>query len=629
LTRRSLDDILGALDGERIARGMAPDPVIFVETWQTCDRGQVPMAYSADEALPLGTTVNGRYRTVAIVGRGGVGTVYKTTDELYGTTYALKELADPSPSARKQFDNEAQWLQALNHPNIPKVREFFEWEERVYLVMDFVDGENLEQLLARIGGKPLPEAQVLSWALPICDALHYLHSQQPPILHRDVKPANIIVTPNGHPVLVDLGIAKEHLPGAGMTATFVKKAGTEGYAPPEQYTAAGKTGPWSDVYGMGATLYELLTGTVPPTAVERVALDSPMRRPRNLNGAISHYIDEAVTRALALRPSDRYQSMIDLARALRGVSSSAPSLPRAGVAPGYPPNAPTRPGRPVTPGAGLPNLSGISGGLGGLGPSGPSRFSPASSAVSGVPGASMPPGALGALPALDPPLANPAPLPSLDASLGSSPGMNGARRGRGAVLPPAGAARPATIPGQRRGAKRMHPAASVAVAAPPTTPAPAAGADAATEAIERSARRWMTWLGVLLTLIILLAIGGTVAVFGFGLFMSPDRSSPQATIHGYFTALSAQDYNRAWQYAADSHNNPSNQATFIASLKSDDERLGRVMSVGQVNIQQDPSGGVRATVTVQRGSPGTPVTYSLSLSLYDNNTWLIDALTVS
>ncbi len=285
------------------------------------------MMTDTDEALPLGTDVHGRYRTLAIVGRGGVGTVYRVRDIQTGQTFALKELANPSSSARKQFENEAQWLQALNHPNIPKVREYFEWGSRVYLVMAFVEGDNLEQKISRQGGRPLPLAQVLAWTLPICNALFYLHSQRPPILHRDVKPANIIVTPEGHPVLVDLGIAKEHLPGAGQTATFVKKAGTEGYAPPEQYTSSGKTGPWSDVYGMGATLYELLTGTLPPTAVERVALDSPLLRPRTINPALSVEIDEVVTHALALRPADRFQSMLALARALSAAAGiSNPGL---------------------------------------------------------------------------------------------------------------------------------------------------------------------------------------------------------------------------------------------------------------------------------------------------------------
>ena len=200
-------------------------------------------------SLPIGTIVHERYRVEGIVGKGGLGTVYSVLDILFGkqNIYALKEMADQSRSARRQFEHEAQWLQAVDHNHIPKVREYFDWRSRLYLVMDFVDGENLEQKLYRQGGRPLPEEQVIAWILPICDALSYLHTRTPSILHRDVKPANIIVTPAGHPVLVDLGIAKEHLPGANRTATFVRKAGTEGYAPPEQYTVAGKAahGPMS------------------------------------------------------------------------------------------------------------------------------------------------------------------------------------------------------------------------------------------------------------------------------------------------------------------------------------------------------------------------------------------------
>ncbi len=165
-------------------------------------------------SLPIGTIVHERYRVEGIVGKGGLGTVYSVLDILFGkqNIYALKEMADQSRSARRQFEHEAQWLQAVDHNHIPKVREYFDWRSRLYLVMDFVDGENLEQKLYRQGGRPLPEEQVIAWILPICDALSYLHTRTPSILHRDVKPANIIVTPAGHPVLVDLGIAKEHLP---------------------------------------------------------------------------------------------------------------------------------------------------------------------------------------------------------------------------------------------------------------------------------------------------------------------------------------------------------------------------------------------------------------------------------
>ncbi len=196
--------------------------------------------------LPIGTVVQGRYEIVAPVGQGGLGTVYRVVDVLFGRSnvYALKEQWEQSQSARKQFEREGAWLKALSHPNIPKVLEYFEWHNRLYLIMNFVEGENLERKLLTGGQLPLPESHVLGWVLPVCDALHYLHTRTPPIIHRDVKPSNIIVTPAGHSVLVDLGIAKEHAPGANATATFVRKAGTEGYAPPEQYAAAGQSGPW-------------------------------------------------------------------------------------------------------------------------------------------------------------------------------------------------------------------------------------------------------------------------------------------------------------------------------------------------------------------------------------------------
>ncbi|HLJ82190.1 MAG TPA: protein kinase, partial [Ktedonobacterales bacterium] len=288
------------------------------------------MAEGGTNPLPVGTIVHQRYRIIAVVGRGGLGTVYQVVDVLFGKSnvYALKELIDQSSGARRQFENESQWLQSLDHNSIPKVREHFDWQNRLYLVMDFVDGENLDRKLARNGGRPLPEQEVIRWILPICDALYYLHTRVPPILHRDVKPANIIVTPAGHPVLVDLGIAKEHLPGAGQTATFVRKAGTEGYAPPEQYAAAGQTGPWSDVYGVGATLYQLLTGRVPPTAVERVALDARLPNPRSFNPAISPGVDAAIMRALTLRPTERFQSLPDFARALTAGASPPLASPR-------------------------------------------------------------------------------------------------------------------------------------------------------------------------------------------------------------------------------------------------------------------------------------------------------------
>lgn len=279
--------------------------------------------------LPSGTLVQDRYLIVRPVGQGGLSTVYQVSDthEPAAPILALKEQLDLSQSARKQFAREAGWLKALDHPHIPKVTAFFEWHRRLYLVMEFIAGENLEQKLERAGGRPLSEAQVLPWVMPICDALNYMHSRMPPILHRDVKPANIIVTPAGRPVLVDLGIAKEHGPVANKTATFVRKAGTEGYAPPEQYAAAGLSGPWSDVYGFGATIYHLLTAQIPPTAVERVALDVNLIPPSAYNSSVSRSTDVAIMRALAIRPQDRYPSLAPMKQALMGGTASGPLMP--------------------------------------------------------------------------------------------------------------------------------------------------------------------------------------------------------------------------------------------------------------------------------------------------------------
>src|SRR5215469_5739980 len=327
------------------------------------------MPDQAINSLPTGTVVHERYRVTATVGRGGLGTVYQVTDILFGkhNTYALKELVDQSPGARRQFELESRWLQSLDHNHIPKVREHFEWFGRLYLVMDFVDGENLEQKLQHASGRPFPEEQVLRWILPVCDALQYLHTRVPPILHRDIKPANIIVTPAGHVVLVDLGIAKAHIPGANQTGTFARKAGTEGYAPPEQYTASGQTGPWSDVYALGATLYQLLGGHVPPTAIERVTYDTVLIPPNHVNPAISPWVSAALLRALALRPSERFQSVQAFAIALVGPTARIASiLPNLSLTPPPSPSpVPTIhnslgiPTPPMAESASWPDLSGV------------------------------------------------------------------------------------------------------------------------------------------------------------------------------------------------------------------------------------------------------------------------------
>ena len=551
-------------------------------------REQDPMGETTANPLPVGTTVHERYHILAVVGRGGLGTVYQVRDVLFGknNVFALKELSDQSLGARKQFELESQWLQSLNHNHIPKVREHFEWDRRLYLVMDFVDGENLEQKLARQGGRPLVEQQVVQWILPICDALHYMHTRTPPILHRDVKPANIIVTPGGHPVLVDLGIAKEHLPGAGMTATFVRKAGTEGYAPPEQYSAAGQTGPWSDVYGLGATLYQLLTGGLPPTAVERVALDARLLHPVSVNPAVSQRTDLAIFRALALRPVERFQTMQAFAQALMGIPFAAQS-PSPAIRPQLPelppvvPSAlaapPTNPTRPAVPSP-LPPI-----------------WSESSARLPPPPSASAP---------RTPSFATPN-----DARPWSDPGSS----------------RPATT-GQLSHPSLRQKGTHYESRSLPALPSVNTPSTPALEGHEAKKRRgvWPLVIGAVLTVAIVATFVAAAGVLRS--VAPPDRSSAQATITGYFDALSSQDYMRAWQYVAQSRSNEASQADFINGLKADDAQFGRVLTARIVQVEEDNGGKTSAMVEVTRAGTTGVVVYSVSLTQYGGDTWLINGI---
>lgn len=514
------------------------------------------MSQAGYNPLPPGMVVHDRYRIVAAVGQGGLGTVYQVTDILFGKSnvYALKEQWDQSASARKQFSREGAWLYKLDHNNIPKVREYFEWHDRLYLVMDFVDGENLDRKLERAGGRPLPESQVLAWVLPICDALHYLHTRTPPIIHRDVKPSNIIVTPGGHPVLVDLGIAKEHGPGNSATATFVRKAGTEGYAPPEQYADSGQSGPWSDVYGLGATLYQLLTTQIPPTAVERVALDATLRRPRSLNPSISAATETAILKALSIRPHDRFQSMLDFARALPpGGSSPIVAAPPSPI-----------------PGAVRRTML-------------PSPAAPASGSARGPSKTTNAP--------------SPAHLPGARATAAtSSAPFDTAPPRRGPLSAPDGRgnSRPGEV-NNPRGGRDRH------IALNP----------------------WL-WSAGLAT-IVLAAILVTVSVLPG--FTTVDRSTPRATVIGYFDALRAQDYPRAWQFLAASRNGVTSEADFARNLRADDDRDGRVLSAHIGDMPQDNSGHAAGTVRVLRSLPtSVPILYTIVLTQY-GELWLIDSIT--
>jgi len=261
-------------------------------------------------SLSPGTVLFNRYRIASKLGEGGYGVVYRAWDLRLNIAVALKENQDSSPEIRDQFTREAQILAALNHPHLPRVTDYFEDGAILYLVMDFIDGQDLGDTLRQNGCQD--EARVLGWMDQIMDALIYLHRQNPPIIHRDLKPSNIRITSDGKAYLLDFGIAKLFSPGSKTVR------GARGYTPPfapfEQYGRA-STDQRTDVYALGTTMYVLLTGTEPPESVDRLNA-SPLTPPRQLVPAISATTENAILKAMAVMPEDRFQSMMDFRAAL-------------------------------------------------------------------------------------------------------------------------------------------------------------------------------------------------------------------------------------------------------------------------------------------------------------------------
>ncbi len=252
--------------------------------------------------LEIGQTLRERYRIDALLGRGGMGAVYRAYDLNLNIAVVVKENLIHSDEARRQFGREARILASLRHPNLPRVTDFFFLPgQGQYLVMDFVEGEDLKRLLARQGA--CPEAIAIAWMHPVLDALEYLHNQS--IIHRDVKPANIKLTPRGEIALVDFGLAKVYDPA--QETTVGARGVTPGYAPPEQY-GQGRTDARSDIYSLGATLYALLTGKAPPDGLALVIAQEKLVPPRQLRAEISEAVEQAILRAMQSRPDDRFQT---------------------------------------------------------------------------------------------------------------------------------------------------------------------------------------------------------------------------------------------------------------------------------------------------------------------------------
>lgn len=285
---------------------------------------------STGDLLKVGSKLVNRYLIESQIGMGGMSTVYKARDMHFPNVIkwvAVKEMINQArdPLVRKtivrNFEREANILATLHHPSIPRIFDYFSEDNRSYLVLEFIDGSDLEALLNQTQGF-FPEEQVLTWALELCDVLAYLHSHKPdPIIFRDMKPSNIMINQHGHITLVDFGIAKHFQ--VGEKGTMI---GTEGYAPPEQYR--GEASYLSDIYALGATLHHILTRKDPRTEAPFYFTDTPVRR---INPSVSPEFEAIINTAVQYNPEDRFQSAEAMRDALLNVAKKTGLLSTIGL----------------------------------------------------------------------------------------------------------------------------------------------------------------------------------------------------------------------------------------------------------------------------------------------------------
>lgn len=268
-----------------------------------------------DQHLQPGITLANRYLIQGVVGVGGMGAVYRARDLHFPNVVkrvAVKEMVNTvrDPAIRetmlKNFEREANLLATLEHPAIPKIYDYFTFNERSYLILEYIEGKDLEAILSETQGF-FPEAQVISWAIELCDVLSFLHGHTPePIVFRDMKPSNVMIDQRGHVVLVDFGIAKTFQ--TGQKGTMI---GTEGYSPPEQYK--GEAGTLSDIYALGATLHHLLTRRDPRIEAPFSFNDRPVRQ---INPSVSFEMETVINTAIQYNPINRFPTTSAMKEAL-------------------------------------------------------------------------------------------------------------------------------------------------------------------------------------------------------------------------------------------------------------------------------------------------------------------------
>src|ERR1043166_1290906 len=275
--------------------------------------------------LPRYTTLQSRYRIVRRLGSGGMGAVYEAIDRRLNITVALKESFASDHRLRRQFAREARMLAKLNHAALPRVTDYFTESNRVFLVMQFIPGPDLAEIISRKRG-PFPRQEVITWAEQILDALIYLHSPEHQIFHRDIKPHNLKIRAGGQIALLDFGLAKSDMTESSVNSRRSVFGFSRRYSPPEQIQDLGTT-PRSDIYSLGATLYHLFTGVKPPDAMTRATVladgqPDPLRPAHEVYSEVGPDIAVVLNRAMALNPDDRCGSAEEFRDALLRVDYS-------------------------------------------------------------------------------------------------------------------------------------------------------------------------------------------------------------------------------------------------------------------------------------------------------------------
>ena len=279
------------------------------------------------------TTLQGRYRIIRQLGQGGMGAVYEAVDERLDTTVALKETLFADERLRRQFEREARLLARLHHPALPRVSDHFSEGDGQFLVMQYIPGDDLSEMMSKRQG-PFPASQVMSWADQLLDALDYLHTQDPQIIHRDIKPQNLKLTARGQIILLDFGLAKGQGGDISRVTTSASIFGyTPNYAPLEQIQGLG-TDLRSDLYSLAATVYHLLTGIKPPDALSRAAAlvngqDDPLVPASQANPTVTPQVDQVLKKAMSQNREQRYSAADEMRKALHAGDQGATIRDRA------------------------------------------------------------------------------------------------------------------------------------------------------------------------------------------------------------------------------------------------------------------------------------------------------------